>query len=130
MADRKVEDFKKSITKCVDKWNQEHAKFANQIAEIVKQVEALTTQIKAVNAKAGDAIKGLGLAILDLKVPEDADEKELAKVPAWLEQLIKSKTSSTKQFISVSTSPDFNGKPKTLMLTASWYLHQSCTKFE
>ena len=130
MADRKIEDYKKSITKCVDKWNSEHAKVAGQVAEIVKQIDALKKQVSAVCGKAAEAVNDLGVAIMNVKVPDDGDEKELAKVPAWLEQLIKSKCASNKQFISVDASAEFSGKPKALVVTASWYFHDAFSKLE
>jgi hypothetical protein len=121
MADRHVEAYKKSVAKCVDKWSQAHAKLAKQVADIVKQVEALKKQVGAIGDQTGEAAKGLGLEILAVKVPKDADQDELDKVPAWLEQLIKSKAASNQQFIRINPSADFSSNPNGLVVTASWF---------
>jgi seryl-tRNA synthetase len=126
MADRNVEAYKKSITKCVDEWSTKHAKLAKQVADVVKQLDALKKQAGEIETETGESLKKLGLSVVAIKVPKDADQKELDKVPAWLDKLIASKAAASQQHIRVNPSATYitNG----LIVTASWFFPDGFSK--
>jgi seryl-tRNA synthetase len=116
MSDAKVEAFKKSAAKAADAWGKELEKISKRIDELFKlrdEIEKQTT----------DSIGVLQKDLLKVKVPAGADEKELAKVPAWFQDLMTKKLGVIGKGLEAYGEARFDDNPKVLLIglvVAAW----------
>jgi seryl-tRNA synthetase len=113
MSDAKVETVKKSVGKAIDAWGK-------QVETIAKQVEELNKQREALEKQLGKAAMDLNVAVLKIDVPEDANEKELAKVPAWVEESVEKKFAPLSKDVEFDAGAEFNEKLKKLIVSMSF----------
>ena len=108
MADPYVEDYKKSLTAILDKQGKEFDKLKKKFEE---GLSAFSGQWVALM----DAIDAL---LKKVPVPPKANEAELAKVPAWLEDSLKSKAAACSYFLSPTAQVKLDVKAKKLLQVA------------
>jgi hypothetical protein len=127
MSDIQVENYKKSVTKAVDRWREKLAKLAKKLEPIDLELDKLEA-IKEPSAddkkriaellKARDQIRKdvntagmeLRLDVMLLEIPAKADEKELLKLPAWLKEIIKAKGIPLGDGVSIAPDVSFDFK--------------------
>ncbi len=114
MSDRNVEALKKSAQKCADKWAKAIEQLAKQADELAKQRAAID---EGLDTAWGELMKGL----LAISIAPGADEKELQKVPAWFEGMLKSKAAPIKKHMNFDIGAEFQGSPKKLTVSTARY---------
>lgn len=107
MSDPKVESFKKSVSKPADTWGNELEKMAKQTDDLIKQFIAQRGKIE-------DAITTAGFKLNDqlkkLRIPADADEKEIEKLPEWFSDVLVKRTKSLEKWAeSIAAVVALNG---------------------
>ena len=108
MSDIQVENYKKSVTKAIDRW-------VGKLKEIQKKREKLadpdkgSPEIDKLTEKANTELR-VDLMLLDLPEKGKADEKELIKLPGWLKEIIKAKGIPVAKGISIVPNVEFDFK--------------------
>jgi seryl-tRNA synthetase len=140
MSDLNVENYKKSVVRNVDKWNQEVEKLAKQLAPVnddidkleanknlgpddKKRLEQLKKQRDAIQKQIETATMKLRANLSLVEVPPNTDEKELKKVPAWLEDVIKKGGIPLGKGVSIKPDVSFDFKAmrlKSVGITIKW----------
>jgi len=107
-GDIKAENYKKSVDKITENWAKKVEKFAKELAPVQAELDKLgaikdptpddTKLIDADTKKRADIRKKIDTAgtefrvdLMLVEVPQDADEKELVKLPAWFKEIVKKK---------------------------------------
>ncbi|MDE2006355.1 MAG: hypothetical protein KGI51_07305 [Rhodospirillales bacterium] len=142
MGDVTIEEFKKHATKGVDDWEKEITKLQKQLdpidAELKKlsadkkpddkekqHIAELTKQRDALREKIHDASKELGKLLFDLDLPTKGDQKDILKLPPFLEGIIKDKGAiPLGPNVSVKPTIDWDFKkmkPKKVFVSLEWH---------
>lgn len=140
MSDIQVENYKKSVTKAVERWRDKLAKFAKKLEPInseLDKLEALKEPSPADQKKIAELQKAreqirkdintagmeLRLDVMLLEIPAKAEEKELLKLPGWLKEIIKAKGIPLGNGVSIAPDVSFDFKAmklKSLGITIKW----------
>jgi predicted nucleic acid-binding Zn-ribbon protein len=119
MADVEVENYKKSVTHAVERWNKKLVDINKELAPIQEQIDKLEAnnhpsdddkkKLKDLQKQRGDLRQRVDAANLSLKADlilrplnPNADKKEAAKLPDWMEKLIKDKGVAISKYIVIS----------------------------
>jgi hypothetical protein len=142
MADANVEDYKKRVAIHIDRWSKKLADINKLLAPIQGQIDKLEanknpsdadkTKLKDLykqrndlRQKVADANTSLKVELSMVQLDPNADKKEAAKLPDWLEKLIKDKGVAISKYIVISADVDFDFKTGKLqkfvqILTVQW----------
>jgi hypothetical protein len=131
MSDTTTDAYKKYVTKLADKWETENEKISKKLTPIEEEI----AKLKSLKSPAGDAKKrleqlykdrdklrsaaangavNLRLDLLALSPPLQAELKELVKLPAWMEKVIKVKGIPLGKGVSICPNADIDLKQKKL----------------
>jgi len=139
MGDIAVANYQKSITKILDIWAKEADRVGKELAAVnveldklegvqnpspddKKRIEELKKKREACYRRMNEASLELRVNLIGIELPAKADEKELAKLPAWLKEIIKKKGIPLgKVVITPDVEFDFKAKKlKKLGITIKW----------
>jgi len=139
MSDIAVENYKKSVAKIFDRYGQKIERIGKQLAPIEgeleklqkvktpspdekKKIAELTKKRDALHKEADTAGLELKIELMVIQLPPQADEKELIKLPAWMQEIIKKKGIPLgKVSIAPDVSIDFKAKKlKYVGITIRW----------
>jgi len=113
MSDAKVESFKKSISKPADAWGKELEKLAKQVEELLKQRDAIGDTLNT-------AFAAMQTEILKVDIPKDADQKEIAKVPAWFKEILNKKLTVLGKYITSTADARLESHVMKVLISVGW----------
>ena len=131
MADIRVENYKKSVEKAVARWWDKVDKLIKELGPIADELEELEDlddpsdedkkRIEELKKKRAAIVKGMEKAATELRidlmlldVPPDADQKELVKLPAWMQEIVKKKGIPISKHVTLVPDASFDFKAKKL----------------
>ena len=124
--DIKLENYRKNVAKILDIWGNELQRISKELTplqaeldkldennpddkkkaeELKKKRAALQKEIEAANTE-------LRINFIDIDIPPKADDKELAKIPGWMKEIIKKKGIPLGKDVSIAPTIDFDFKAK------------------
>ncbi len=127
MSDLAVENYKKSLSKILDRWEAKNDKIGKQLAPILadlaelqankspgpddkKKIAALQKQVDDLQQKADNAAAELRVEMMLIDLPTNADQKELVKLPKWMETVIKAKGIPLGKGVSIAPDVKYDFK--------------------
>jgi hypothetical protein len=138
--DIKAANYKKSVDKITDNWAKKVEKLAKDLAPIndelakleaikepspddKKRIDELTKKREEIRKKIDTAGAELRLDLMLIEVPQEADEKELVKLPGWFKDIVKKKGIPLGKNVTLvpDLSIDFKKKKvKSAGITLKW----------
>ena len=131
MGDIATENYKKAITRAIDRWSDKMEKIGKQLAPIMKELAELSKggkpsdedqkKIDGLRKQVDDLKKLMDKAGLELRAdlmllepPKSADPKEVKKLPSWMQDIIKKKGLPLGKDVSIAPDVQFDMKSGTL----------------
>src|SRR5664280_2242174 len=93
MADIAVENYKKGVANALDRWATKVKPVAEQRDKLKKKIENFDLELKT------------DLMLLDMPQKGNADEKEIIKLPKWIDEIVKKKGITVG---TVTVAPDID----------------------
>ena len=126
--DIKLENYRKNVAKILDIWGNELQRISKDLdpiqaeldkldeknADDKKKAEELKKKCAALQKEIEAANTDLRVNLIAIDIPPKADEKELAKIPAWMKEIIKKKGIPLGKDVSIAPTIDFDFKAKKL----------------
>ena len=126
--DIKLENYRKNVAKIIDIWSDKLEKIAKDLGPVLAELDKLDEsnpddkkRIEELKKKCAEARKQidnanaeLRLDFIDIDIPPKADDKELAKIPAWMKDIIKRKGLPLGKDVTIAPTVDFDFKAKKL----------------
>lgn len=131
MSDIAVENYKKSVTRITDRWNTKNEKIGKELAPLLAELAKLNdikspgpdekTKIAELEKKRDELEKQAETAKEEMRIdlmliepPVNADQKELVKLPGWLESIIKAKGIPLGKAVSIAPDVKYDFKKNKL----------------
>ena len=124
--DIKLENYRKNVAKILDIWGNELQRISKELTPLQaeldkldennpddkKKAEELKKKRAALQKEIEAANTDLRVNFIAIDIPPKADDKELAKIPGWMKEIIKKKGIPLGKDVSIAPTVDFDLKAK------------------